>query len=87
MKHLTLAVLLGAALSAQSADTIESHVAAAKALNATDPTCSDQPLHARPGIARHASGAARRPATGRSEAGSAAGAGNSRSIAAGRASR
>ena len=32
MKHLTLALLLGAALSAQSADTVESHVAAANAL-------------------------------------------------------
>ena len=38
MKHLTLAVLLGAAVSAQSADTIESHVAAAQALNAAAPT-------------------------------------------------
>jgi metallo-beta-lactamase class B len=38
MKHLTLAVLLGAALSAQSAETIESHVAAAKALASGDPT-------------------------------------------------
>ena len=38
MKHLTLALLLGAALSAQSADTVESHVAAANALNAATPT-------------------------------------------------
>jgi metallo-beta-lactamase class B len=38
MKHLTLAVLLGASLSAQAADTIESHVAAAQALNAASPT-------------------------------------------------
>jgi metallo-beta-lactamase class B len=38
MKQLTLALIFGAALSAQSADTIESHVAAAQALNATDPT-------------------------------------------------
>ena len=38
MKHLTLAVLLAATLSAQSADTIESHVAAANALNAATPT-------------------------------------------------
>jgi len=38
MRHLTLAVLLGAALSAQSVDTVESHVAAANALNAATPT-------------------------------------------------
>jgi metallo-beta-lactamase class B len=38
MRHLTLAVLFGAALSAQSADTVESHVAAANALNAATPT-------------------------------------------------
>ena len=38
MKHLTLALFFGAALSAQSADTIESHVAAAQALNASNPT-------------------------------------------------
>jgi hypothetical protein len=36
MRHLVL--LLDAALSAQSADTVESHVAAANALNATSPT-------------------------------------------------
>ncbi len=38
MKHLTLALCFGAVLSAQSADTIESHVAAAQALNAASPT-------------------------------------------------
>jgi metallo-beta-lactamase class B len=38
MKHLTLALFFGAALSAQSADSIESHVAAAQALNAANPT-------------------------------------------------
>ena len=38
MKQLTLVLLLGAALSAQSADTVESHVAAANALNAATPT-------------------------------------------------
>ena len=38
MKPLTLLVLFGAVLSAQSADTVESHVAAANALNATTPT-------------------------------------------------
>ena len=38
MKQLTLVLFLGPALSAQSADTIESHVAAANALNATTPT-------------------------------------------------
>src|SRR5688500_20173844 len=38
MKHLTLALIFGIALSAQSADTIESHVAAANALNAATPT-------------------------------------------------
>ena len=38
MKQCMLALLLGTALSAQSADTVESHVAAAQALNATSPT-------------------------------------------------
>lgn len=38
MRHFTLALLLGTTLSAQSADTVESHVAAAKALAAADPT-------------------------------------------------
>ena len=38
MKHLTLVLFLGAALSAQPAGSVESHVAAAQALNATDPT-------------------------------------------------
>ncbi|HET9467108.1 MAG TPA: MBL fold metallo-hydrolase [Vicinamibacterales bacterium] len=38
MKHLTLVLMLGAVVSAQSADTIESHVAAANALNASTPT-------------------------------------------------
>src|SRR5262245_52834362 len=38
MRHLTLVLLLGTALSAQSADTVDSHVAAANALNATSPT-------------------------------------------------
>ena len=60
MKHLTLAVLLGAALSAQSADTIESHVAAAKALDVERSDGAHQSLRARAGRARHASGAARR---------------------------
>lgn len=38
LKHLTLVVLVGSTLSAQSTGTIESHVAAAKALAASDPT-------------------------------------------------
>jgi len=38
MKQCVFALLLGAVISAQSADTIESHVAAAQALNATSPT-------------------------------------------------
>ena len=38
MKQCVFALLLGAVISAQSADTIESHVAAAQALNATNPT-------------------------------------------------
>jgi metallo-beta-lactamase class B len=38
MRHLTLVLLLGAALSAQSADTVESHILAAQALNAANPT-------------------------------------------------
>lgn len=38
MRQCMLALLLGAAISAQSADTVESHVAAANALNAATPT-------------------------------------------------
>jgi metallo-beta-lactamase class B len=38
MKPLTLILLLSVGLSAQSADTVESHVAAANALNAASPT-------------------------------------------------
>ena len=38
MKRLIFALLLGTSLAAQSADTVDAHVAAAKALNATDPT-------------------------------------------------
>jgi len=38
MRQFIFALLLGAAISAQSADTIESHVAAAQALNAASPT-------------------------------------------------
>ena len=38
MKHSTLMLFLSAALSAQSADTIDAHVAAANALNAASPT-------------------------------------------------
>src|SRR5688572_19483738 len=38
MRHLTLILLLGAVLAAQASDTVESHVAAANALNATTPT-------------------------------------------------
>jgi len=38
MKHLTLFVLFGAVLSAQAADTVDSHVLAANALNAATPT-------------------------------------------------
>ena len=38
MKQTVLAVLLGATISAQSADSVESHVAAAQALNATGAT-------------------------------------------------
>jgi metallo-beta-lactamase class B len=38
MRHITLALLLSVAMSAQSADTVEKHVAAANALNAAAPT-------------------------------------------------
>jgi metallo-beta-lactamase class B len=38
MKHFTLVVLLATALSAQSAETIDSHIAAATSLNAATPT-------------------------------------------------
>ncbi len=38
MKQCVFALLLGAVISAQSADTVESHVAAAQALNAASPT-------------------------------------------------
>jgi metallo-beta-lactamase class B len=38
MKRLVFALLLGGTLAAQSADTADAHVAAARALNATDPT-------------------------------------------------
>jgi metallo-beta-lactamase class B len=38
MKHFTFVLFLGAVLSAQSADTVESHVSAANALNAATPT-------------------------------------------------
>ena len=58
MKHLTLALLLGAALSAQSADTVDSHVAAANALNAAAPTALINLCE--PAQASRAGGAARR---------------------------
>ena len=55
MKHLTLALLLGATLSAQSADTVESHVAAAQGSERRESDCSHQSLQAGAGLARHAS--------------------------------
>ena len=67
MKHLTLVLFLGAALSAQSADTVESHVAAANALNAATPTAlidlckPDQAARATPQPRRGGQDAAVRP--------------------------
>jgi metallo-beta-lactamase class B len=73
MKQITFAILLGATLSAQSADTIESHVAAANALNAATPTAlitlcepaqAARATPARRGGQPPAAGAAAQPARG-----------------------
>ncbi len=73
MKQITFALLLGATLSAQSADTIESHVAAANALNAATPTVlitlcepaqAARATPARRGGQPPAAGAAAQPARG-----------------------
>jgi metallo-beta-lactamase class B len=77
MKQITFALLLGATLTAQSADTIESHVAAANALNAATPTVLNtlcEPAQAaratpaRRGGQPPAAGAAAQPARGQQAA-------------------